>query len=140
MKGAPSMPASPGSHRILVVDDESTVADTLELIFATRGYEVRTANSAEEAIELLAHWRPDLAILDVMLPQMNGIELGIALKTNYPDCMVLLLSGHPSAGEMLDVAKEQGHFFDILAKPLHPSFILDAVSTLLPCSNGPAEA
>jgi len=134
------MPVVPGSRKILIVDDETTVADTLELIFATRGYEVRTANSAEEAIELLAQWRPDLAILDVMLPQMNGIELGIALKANYPDSRVLLLSGHPSAGDLLGVAREQGHSFDILAKPVHPSFILDTVSAMLPASNGPAEA
>jgi DNA-binding NtrC family response regulator len=140
MKGVPPMPASPGSRRILIVDDEMTVADTLELIFATRGYEVQTANSAEEAIELLSQWRPDLALLDVMLPRMNGIDLGIALKASHPDCIVLLLSGHPSAGELVDLAKERGHRFDILAKPFHPSFILDAVSTLLPAVSGPAEA
>ncbi|HUH62501.1 MAG TPA: response regulator [Terracidiphilus sp.] len=134
------MPALPGSRRILIVDDEPTIAETLDLIFSTRGYEVRTANSAEETIELLSQWRPDLAMLDVMLPQMNGIDLGIAIRANYPDCKVLLLSGHPSAGELLETAKEKGHVFDLLAKPLHPSFILDTVSALLPSTGGPAEA
>lgn len=130
----------PGSPRILVVDDEARVAETLELIFATRGYDVRTANSAEAAIEIVSAWRPDLALVDVMLPLMNGIDLGIALQSNYPDCRLLLLSGHPGTGALLEGARERGHNFDILAKPLHPSFILDTVSNMLPSSSGPAEA
>ena len=130
----------PGSRKILIVDDEVKVAETLDLIFSTRGYEVRTAYSAEQAIEVLAEWRPELAIVDVMLPQMNGIDFGIALKSNYPECVLLLLSGHPGTVDLLECAREQGHNFDILAKPLHPSFILDTVSSLLPAGKAPAEA
>jgi len=134
------MPSMPGSRKILIVDDEVKVAETLDLIFSTRGYEVRTAYSAEQAIEVLAEWRPELAIVDVMLPQMNGIDFGIALKSNYPECVLLLLSGHPGTVDLLEGAREQGHNFDILAKPLHPSFILDTVSSLLPAGKAPAEA
>jgi DNA-binding response OmpR family regulator len=134
------MPSMPGSRKILIVDDEVKVAETLDLIFSTRGYEVRVAFSAEQAIEVLAEWRPELAIVDVMLPRMNGIDFGIALKANYPDCVLLLLSGHPGTSALLEGASAQGHNFDILAKPLHPAFILDTVSSLLPAANGPAEA
>jgi DNA-binding response OmpR family regulator len=134
------MPSMPGSRKILIVDDEPKVAETLDLIFSTRGYEVRAADSAEQAIEILAEWRPELAIVDVMLPRMNGIDLGIALKSIYPDCVLLLLSGHPGTVDLLEGARELGHHFDILAKPLHPAFILDTVSSLLPSVNGPAEA
>jgi CheY-like chemotaxis protein len=134
------MAMMPGSPKILVVDDEVKVAETLALIFSTRGYEVRVAYSAEQAIETLAEWKPDLALVDVMLPQMNGIELGIALEQNYPQCQLLLLSGHPGTSALLEGAREQGHNFDILAKPLHPAYILDTVSHLLPAGNGPAEA
>lgn len=123
-----------------MVDDEARVAETLELIFVTRGYEVRAANSAEQAIEILAEWQPDLALVDVMLPLMNGIDFGIALESIYPACRLLLLSGHPGTAALLDDARLNGHNFDILAKPLHPSFILDTVSNLLPSSGGPAEA
>ncbi|MGB6690496.1 MAG: response regulator [Terracidiphilus sp.] len=134
------MPSMPGSRKILIVDDEVKVAETLDLIFSTRGYEVQVAYSAEEAIEILAEWKPELAIVDVMLPRMNGIDFGIALKSNYPDCVLLLLSGHPGTGDLLEGARERGHSFDILAKPLHPAFILDTVSNLLPAGNAPAEA
>jgi DNA-binding NtrC family response regulator len=134
------MPAMTGSRKILVVDDEATIAQTLELIFESRGYEVRVANSAEEAIDIIAGWKPDLAILDVMLPQMNGIELGLVLESNYPECRLLLMSGHPGTAAMLEGAERTGHHFEILAKPVHPSFILDTVATLLPGEKAPPEA
>jgi DNA-binding response OmpR family regulator len=133
------MPAIAGSRKILIVDDEVKIAETLDMIFSTRGYEVQVAYSAEEAVEVLATWKPDLALIDVMLRQMNGIELAIVLRANYPDCGILLLSGHPGTLELLKEARAQGYDFELLAKPLHPSFILDTVSNLLP-NPGAAEA
>jgi CheY-like chemotaxis protein len=123
-------------QKILIVDDERTVADSLNLILSGRGYETRAAYSAEQAIELLAQWQPDLAIIDVMLPQMNGIQLAGILRGNYPACRVLLISGHPGTSELLSAARDGGSSFEILAKPLHPTFILDTVSGLLPHMNG----
>lgn len=126
-------------RKILIVDDEAAVADSLRLIFSNCGYEVRAGYSAEQAIEVLAEWRPDLAIVDVMLPQMNGIQLAGILKANYPDCRILLMSGHPGTAELLIDAQKQGNAFEVLAKPLHPTFILDMVSGLLPGQQSGAE-
>lgn len=119
-------------RKVLIVDDEASVADSLQLILAGRGYETRAVYSAEQAVELLALWQPDLAIIDVMLPQMNGIELARILKANYGACRTLLMSGHPGTSELLAAAQEHGGSFDVLAKPLHPTFILEMVSGLLP--------
>lgn len=116
---------------ILIVDDEPNIADTLSLILAKSGYSTRAAYSAEEAIEVIAQWQPDLAIIDVMLPRMNGIDLAIALKQNYPCCRLLLFSGHHSTQGLLEEASRKGHIFDILPKPVHPGFMLDTVSDLL---------
>jgi CheY-like chemotaxis protein len=127
-------------RKILIVDDEAAVADSLRLIFSNRGYEVRAVYSAEQAIEVLAEWRPDLAIVDVMLPQMNGLQLAGILKGNYPDCRILLMSGHPGTAELLNDAQKQGSSFEVLAKPLHPTFILDMVSGLLPGQQNGADA
>ncbi len=126
------MASSVSNRKILVVDDEATVAETLDLIFRTRDYEPRVAYSAEEAIEIVALWKPDLAVLDVMLPGMNGIDLAVALKAIYPDLRILLVSGHPGTGDLLITAEEKGHQFEILAKPLHPESLLEKVSSLLP--------
>ncbi len=134
------MPITPGGRRILIIDDETSVAETMDMIFRGCGYEVRTVLSAEQGIETIAGWQPDLAIVDVMLPQMNGIEFGTVLKENYPACHILLVSGHPGTAELLELARQQGHNFEILAKPLHPALILDIVAHLLPQTKGSAEA
>jgi CheY-like chemotaxis protein len=117
--------------RILVLDDESAIADTLGMIFAAQRYQVRVAYSAEKAIEIIAEWRPDLAILDVMLPGMNGIDLAIAIKANYSACHVLLFSGNTNTTALLEEAGKEGHHFEVLPKPLHPSLMLEKVADLL---------
>ena len=115
---------------ILIVDDEPTITETLSLIFSRHGYQVRAAHSAEEAIEAIAAWEPDLAILDVNLPQMNGIELAVVLQANRPACRLVLFSGHPSTQALMEEAAKRGNNFEILSKPVHPLFMLDYVSSL----------
>lgn len=117
--------------KVLVVDDEPPVSDTLALIFRKHGYEVRVAYSAEQAIETIAAWDPDLALVDVMLPGMNGIDFAIVLKDNRPACQLLLFSGYESTGALLEEAAKKGHKFEILAKPMHPVQILETVKDLL---------
>lgn len=119
------------NRRILIVDDERAIADTLALIFKTQHYEARVAYSAERAIETLAEWRPDLAVLDVILPQMNGIDLAIVIKANYSSCHVLLFSGHANTALLLEEAGRKGHQFEVMAKPVHPNVMLERASALL---------
>src|SRR5579871_4117870 len=92
-RAAQGIPDLKGRRKILIVDDESAIADTLQLIFLTRRYEVRVAYTAERAVEVIAEWQPDMAVVDVILPEMNGIDLAIVIKENYPSCHVLLFSG-----------------------------------------------
>jgi CheY-like chemotaxis protein len=116
---------------ILIVDDEPAITETLSMIFEKHGYEVRCAHSAEAAIESIAVWEPDLAILDVMLPCMNGIDLALVLKANRPGCHVVLFSGQQGTQALLEEAAKRGNMFEFLAKPVHPLFVLDFVSSLL---------
>lgn len=120
-----------GERRILIVEDEKVVAETLRQILSTQGYAVQIDASAEAAIERLAGWQPDLAIVDVMLPNMNGIDLAVLLKQRLPHCHALLFSGQPSVEVLVEKAKSEGHQFEILAKPVHPTVMLDAISDLL---------
>jgi len=117
----------PERRRVLVVDDEKTVRETLSLIFTARGYQTRTADSAEEALVLIDCWTPDVAILDVGLPQMNGVELASHIRRDCPACHILLFSGLPETGELVDEAARAGEIFEILAKPVHPDFLLQWV-------------
>jgi CheY-like chemotaxis protein len=105
---------------ILIVDDDLAITDTLSTVFEKHGYEVRCAHSAEVAIETIARWAPDLAIIDVMLPRMNGIELAGVLKANRPNCHLVLFSGHTGTQALIEEAAKKGSMFEILVKPVHP--------------------
>jgi DNA-binding response OmpR family regulator len=120
-----------GRRRVLIVDDEQAIADTLSLIFRTQHYEARVAYSAEDAIDLIAAWRPDLAIIDVMLPGMTGIDLAIVTKANHPKCQVMLFSGHGNTTVLLEEAGRKGHQFEVLPKPVHPTLMLQRAAALL---------
>jgi CheY-like chemotaxis protein len=133
-----SIPVQRLSRRILIVDDEVAIADTLALIFRTQHYEVRVAYSAESAIEVIAEWCPDLAIIDVMLPGMNGIDLAIVTKANHKACHVLLFSGHSNTALLLEEAGRKGHQFEVLPKPVHPNLMLERAASLLAGSDEPA--
>jgi DNA-binding response OmpR family regulator len=119
------------NYKVLIVDDETNICATLAAIFTSRGYEVRVAHSAEQAVEMIAEWQPDLAILDVGLPKTNGIELAIALKASHPACRVLLFSGQPGTTDLLADAAADGHLFEIMAKPVHPTVLLGRPADLL---------
>ena len=74
------------SQRLLIVDDEHIIADTLATIFANAGYEAKAVYTAEAALTLIEEWAPDLALIDVFLPGMNGVDLALRLKAELPGC------------------------------------------------------
>jgi CheY-like chemotaxis protein len=113
-------------RRVLIVDDEVSIATTLGVIFTRAGYQTRAVHSAEEALRLLEEqgWVPDVAVLDVCLPGMHGIDLAILLRAKCPACNITLFSGQPATEALLNDAEQEGHFFEILAKPVHPEELL----------------
>jgi CheY-like chemotaxis protein len=121
----------PEAKRVLVVDDEHIIADTLAMIFSRSGYQARAVYSAEQATSVVADWHPDLAVIDVFLPGMNGVDLAILMKAEYPDCHILLFSGQTATSDLLEGARKAGHHFEVHAKPVPPVEILDIVSRLL---------
>lgn len=130
-------PADKSRYRptVLVVDDESVIADTLTEILTRSGYAAQAAYDGPEAMEIALLNPPELLITDVSLPGMSGIELAIKLRRIFPDCRVLLFSGHASAGEQLANAHRSGHMFPLLSKPVHPKELLTRVAeTLKPAS------
>lgn len=116
---------------ILVVDDECAIAESLAEILKRSGYRTKTAYDATAALDTALLNPPDMVITDVVLPGMNGIELGITLRRIYPDCKVLLFSGSASTTGMLEAATRVGHNFVLLTKPVHPTEMLACVSDFL---------
>jgi DNA-binding NtrC family response regulator len=117
--------------RVLVIDDESLIADTLGKIFTSVGYDARGVNSAEAALNMISEWTPHLAIIDVFLPGLNGIELAILLTTKHAEIKVLLFSGQAGTAALLEMCQKGGYAFEILAKPVHPTTMLSTASRLL---------
>jgi DNA-binding response OmpR family regulator len=110
---------------VLVVDDERVIADTLSIILSRSGFSTMAAYDGESALQLAGVVPPDLLLSDVMLgPGMDGTELAIALVTAHPKCRVLLFSGHAATRDLLDNARELGHDFALLSKPVHPADLL----------------
>jgi len=114
-------------QRILVVDDESSIADTLARIFQTKGYEAVAVHSGEEAVAIVSTFLPDVAILDVMLGGLNGIEAASMIVQQRPSCRIVLFSGHPETAKLVDRGETP---FEVFAKPVHPDFLLQHLAEL----------
>ena len=110
--------------RVLVVDDEHIIADTLAKILDLNGYEATAAYTGTEAVDSARALQPDLVISDVIMPDMNGIEAAIQIRQFLPGCKILLFSGQAATAGLLESARAQGHEFEILAKPIHPADLL----------------
>src|SRR3989338_3772617 len=78
--------------KILVVDDETSMLETLSSFFGSRGYQLMTATSAEAALKLITEEQPALALIDIKLPGMNGIELLKRIKQDYPGTKTFVIT------------------------------------------------
>lgn len=119
---------NPDRGRVLVVDDEKFIADTLAAILQIKGYTVQAAYSAEEALPKAAALAPDILISDVMMGPMNGIQLALHIVALHPRCGVFLISGNDDAARLLESAGKHGFNFPLLAKPIHPDELLSLLA------------
>lgn len=126
-------PAETGEIRpiVLVVDDESAIADTVTEILSRSGYAAMAAYDGNDALETALLTPPELLITDVMLPGMTGIELAITIRRIFPDCKILLCSGQAAALDLMASARSEGHHFTLLTKPVHPKDMLARVAEVL---------
>jgi len=113
---------------VVVVDDEPGVADTIVAILEKSGFCAIASYRAETALELVTVVPPDLMIIDIGLPGINGLELAMIIEKEYPNCRVLLLTADPDTEEMVAKARRQGHEFPVLMKPMYPGDLLSALA------------
>ncbi len=111
-------------RKVLVVDDEQVIADTLAKILDLNGYEASAVYTGTAAVESARSLQPDLIISDVIMPDMDGIQAAIRIRSFLPECKILLFSGQAATADLLENARAQGHEFEILGKPVHPSDLL----------------
>jgi CheY-like chemotaxis protein len=119
-----------GRLNILVVDDEQLVANSLVQVLNMVGFNAFPLYGGSDAVEQATQKPYDVLICDVVMAGMTGIDAAIEIRKVLPHCRVLLVSGNTRTTDMLKYAHEQGHDFDILAKPVHPSEIIDRLKMM----------
>ena len=124
---APEPPAA-SRTRVLVVDGEPPIVDLVRGYLAREGYEVRAADDGREALESARSFDPDVVVLDVMLPGLDGVEVCRQLRT-FSDAYVLMLTAR---GEEIDrVVGLSVGADDYLVKPFSPRELVARVKALL---------
>jgi DNA-binding NtrC family response regulator len=117
------------SHKIkiIVIDDEALIAETVVEILRQEGFEAAAVSNGFSAIELARDWKPDVVLSDVIMPGINGIDAGIKIHEVAPKCKVILFSGQAATVDLLEEARLQGYEFQILAKPIKPEQFVSAI-------------
>lgn len=120
---------APSRTKVLIVDDERLLADTTAAILSRAGFNAKVTYDGFSALEMMASFRPDYLITDIMMPGMNGIELAIAVTKMY-STKVLLFSGQAGIADILEQSRAKGFDFPLLAKPVHPSKLIEELRNL----------
>src|SRR5436305_11055809 len=91
--------------RILIVDDEMVVRDSLGKWFSSEGYTARPVGGAREALEVIQHAEFDIALLDIKMPGMDGMELQSRLHEADPDLTIVMMTGYSSVETAVQALK-----------------------------------
>ena len=118
-------------EKILLVDDEQDILDLISYNLDREGYEVRTANSGTKALELAKAESPDLIILDVMMPEMDGMETCYELRKvdELKNTVITFLSAR--AEDYSQIAGLDAGADDYITKPIKPRVLVSKVKALL---------
>ena len=113
--------------KVLVVDDDLDLHELVSIALAREGYEVLQAHNALQGLEVLAHDRPDVALLDVMMPGMDGLEMLSRMRQDHQDLPVIIMTAVTTPETALTAMRDQA--CDFLAKPFDLEKLLSAVKS-----------
>ncbi len=117
--------------KILIVDDEPNIIVPLEFLMEQNNYEVKVADTGEKALDLIENYNPDLILLDIMLPGMDGYEVcqKIRMNPNFKTMKIVFLS---AMARTIDIAKGMGLAADeYITKPFSNAQVVDRINALL---------
>ncbi|MGH8617808.1 MAG: response regulator transcription factor [Burkholderiales bacterium] len=124
--------------RVLVVEDDPSIVQSLEFLLRAEGYDTRTAMRGDEALETVAHFKPDLLVLDVMLPAIDGFEVCLRLRSDPATrpIRVLMLTAR---GRDSEIARGRAAGADdYLTKPFATRELVERVRALMDARARPA--
>lgn len=113
------------SEKVLLVDDETDFLEVMSERMKTRGIDVSTSSSAKEALKLTQDQSYDAVVLDLMMPEMDGIEALAALKEKHPELQIILLTGHGSVEKGVEAMKLGA--MDFLEKPIDMNALTEKI-------------
>ncbi len=114
---------------VLIVDDDESTCKSLSIILNKKGYETGTARTGQEALERVQERFFNVVLLDMKLPDTEGVELIVPLKRMYPDMVILIITGHASLESAVRSSLEGALAY--ISKPLSMDSVLTAVRAAL---------
>jgi two-component system, NtrC family, response regulator PilR len=118
-----------GNHRVLIIDDERPVLLTLEALLKRHGYHVDTAPTASQGLKLLRSKPSTLVLLDLQLPDADGLETLDRIKAEVPETQVIILTAHDSLHNAIESIKRGAYHF--ISKPYAPEELLSLMEKAL---------
>ena len=115
--------------RVLVVDNDKGLADNLVEILRTQNYDASAFYNAAEAKDWCRDRCPFAVITEAMMGPTSGVQLAVHLARRFPECKLLMLSGHAQVCKRLSESKGFDNHFTIFAKPVDPQRILDFLAS-----------
>ena len=112
-------------RKVLIVDDEERVVQSIAGVLEDEGFRVAKAKSGEEAIKVFQQEEPDVTLLDIWMPGMDGMEVLKRLKWIAPECQVIMISGHATISTAMTAVKLGA--FDFIEKPLSLDVLLTTI-------------
>jgi CheY-like chemotaxis protein len=116
---------------VLIIDDETNIAKTLAMVLEQEGHAATFALSGQSGIEIASRIGPHVAIVDLNLPDIDGIKTAVEICKRVPDCKILLMTGDPDSVPKLEEARAKGINFEVVGKPIPPKELLQRLAELL---------
>ncbi len=117
------------SRRILIIDDERPILLTLEALLSRHGFETETAATAATGLKALKNKTASLVLLDLQLPDAEGLQMLDQIKTERPETQVIILTAHDTLNNAIESIKRGAYHF--ISKPYAPEELLSLVEKAL---------
>lgn len=127
-----SAPNRPQDKRILVVDDDDSVRELLEFLIRKEGFQIETAADGQEGLERIRSLRPDLVVLDLMLPRYGGFEILRQLQTGETSTIpIIIVTGRYTDRTTAEMIRQESNVMDFLEKPVKAAILAMSLHKIL---------
>ena len=118
-------------YKILLVDDEEDILEFLSYNLAKEGYQIKSATNGQDALDLVHEFNPELVILDIMMPEMDGIEVCTAIREHpeFNNTLIVFLTARSESFTEVSALESGGD--DYITKPIKPRVLKSRVKALL---------